>query len=142
MAVKYKDSIEYKAIQRIKKMRSNVVLRQDLTDLGSYRQVSRVFKKLVDASKLIKIGSGIYAKAYFNEILNRPIIKGGFSQICTEVLDRKRIKWEYGTAIQEYNAGLTTQVPCRIVVKLKTRYRGNISYNKQKLRVEKGINAR
>jgi hypothetical protein len=141
MAVKYKDSIEYKAIQRIKEIRNNVVLRQDLTDLSSYRQVSRVFKKLVDANRLIKIGAGIYAKASFNEMLNRPIIKGGFSQICTEVLDRKGIKWEYGTAIQEYNAGLATQVPCRIVVKLKTRYRGKISYNKQRLRVEKGINA-
>jgi prefoldin subunit 5 len=47
----------------------------DLTDLGSYRQISRVFK-LVDANKLIKIGAGIYAKASFNEMLNRPIIKG------------------------------------------------------------------
>jgi hypothetical protein len=142
MAVKYKNSIEYKALQRIKKMCGNVVLRQDLTDLGSYRQVSRIFKKLIDANQLIKIGAGLYAKASFNEMLNRPIIKGGFSQICTEVLDRKGIKWEFGTAIQEYNAGLSTQVPCRIVVKLKTRYRGKISYNKQRLRVEKGINVR
>ncbi len=142
MKVLYHDSIEYKALKRIKKIRGNVVLRQDLTDLGSYRQISRVFKKLVDTNMLIKIGSGIYAKASFNEMLNRPIIKGGFSEICTEVLDRKGIKWEYGTAIQEYNAGLTTQVPCRIVVKLKTRYRGKISYNKQRLRVEKGVNAR
>lgn len=62
--------------------------------------------------------------------------------MLAEVLDRKGIKWEYGTAIQEYNAGLTTQVPCRLVVKLKTRYRGKISYNKQRLRVEKGVNAR
>lgn len=93
MAVKYRDSIEYKAIQRIKKIRSNVVFRQDLTDMGSYRQVSRVLKKLVDANKLIKIGSGIYAKASFSEMLNKAIIKGGFSQICTEVLDRKGIKW-------------------------------------------------
>ena len=142
MTVKYKDSIEYKAIQRIKKVHSNVVLRQDLTDLGSYRQVSRVLNKLIDANELIKIGVGIYAKAYFNEMFNKAVLKGGFSQTCKEALDRKGVKWEYGTAIQEYNAGLTTQVPCRLVVKLKTRYRGKISYNKQRLRVEKGINAR
>ncbi|MDA9271963.1 hypothetical protein N9Q05_01090 [bacterium] len=142
MAVKYKDSIEYKALQRIKKMPGNVVLRQDLTDFGSYRQVSRIFKKLIDANQLIKIGAGIYAKAYFCEMFSKPVLKGGFSQTCKEALDRKGIKWEYGTAIQEYNAGLTTQVPCRLVVKLKTRYRGKISHNKQRLRVEKGINAK
>lgn len=142
MRVTYQDSIEYKALKRLKKIRGAVVLRQDFEDLGSYRQISRVFKVLMNENKLIKIGAGIYAKAYFCEILNRPVLKGGFSQICKEALDRKGIKWEYGTAIQEYNAGLTTQVPCRLVVKLKTRYRGKISHNKQRLRVEKGINAR
>ena len=108
MTVKYKDSIEYKALQRIKKIRSNVVLRQDLIDLGSYRQVSRVFKKLMDDNKLVKIGSGVYAKAYLSEMLNTAIIEGGFGQACKEALTRKGIKWELGTAAKEYNAGLTT----------------------------------
>lgn len=61
-------------------------------------------------------------------MLYRSILEGDFSKICKEVLDRKRIKWDYGTAIQEYNAGLTTQVPCCLVVKLKTHYRGKISH--------------
>lgn len=142
MRVLYQDSIEYKALQRIQKIAGNVVLRQDLADLGSYRQVSRVFKKLIEANLLIKVGAGIYARAQFSEILNRAILKGGFTETCIEVLDRKGIKWEFGTAIQEYNAGLTTQVPCRLVVKLKNRYRGKIAHNKQRLIVEKGINAR
>ncbi|WP_031566487.1 hypothetical protein [Legionella wadsworthii] len=53
--LKYKDTIEYKVLQRIKKMCGNVVLRQDLL-IGFYRQVSRVLKKLIDANELIKIG--------------------------------------------------------------------------------------
>lgn len=142
MTVKYKDSIEYKALQRIKKIRSNVVLRQDLIDLGSYRQVSRVFKKLMDDNKLVKIGSGVYAKAYLSEMLNTPIIEGGFGQACKEALTRKGIKWELGTAAKEYNAGLTTQVPVRTTVRLKSRYRGTLSYGGRKLVMEKKINAR
>lgn len=141
MRVLYQDSIEYKALQHIQKIPGNVILHQDLADLGSYRQVSRVFKKLIE-NLLIKVGSGIYARAQFSEILNRSILKGGFTETCIEILNRKGIKWEFGTAIQEYNVGLTTQVPCRLVVQLKNRYRGKIAHNKQRLIVEKGINAR
>jgi hypothetical protein len=142
MTVKYKDSIEYKALQRIKKIRGNVVLRQDLTDLGSYRQVSRVFKKLIDANKIIKIGAGIYAKASFSETLNKPLVQGTFGQVCKEALTRKGIQWEPGTAEQEYNAGLSTQVPARTVVRLKSRFRGTLSDGRRKLIIEKQINAR
>jgi hypothetical protein len=142
MTVKYKDSIEYKALQRINKMRGNVVLRQDLIDLGSYRQVSRVFKKLLDANKIVKIGSGIYAKAYFSETLNKPLVKSTFGQVCKEALTRKGIRWEPGTAEQEYNAGLSTQVPVRTVVRLKSRFRGILSDGRRKMIIEKQINAR
>lgn len=142
MTVKYKDSIEYKALRRIKKIRSNVVLRQDLIDLGSYRQVSRIFKKLIDDNKLVKIGAGIYAKAYLSEMLNVPIIQGGFDQACKEALTKKGIQWELSTAAQEYNAGRTTQVPVRTSVRLKSRYRGTLSFGKRKLIAEKQINAR
>ncbi|AOW53110.1 TPA: DUF6088 family protein [Legionella pneumophila] len=142
MTVKYKDSLEYKALQRIKKIRSNVVLRQDLIDLGSYRQVSRVFKKLMDDNKLVKIGAGVYAKAYLSEMLNVPIIQGGFEQACKEALTKKGIEWELSTAAQEYNAGRTTQVPVRTSVRLKSRYRGTLSFGKRKLIAEKQINAR
>src|SRR5437868_6228143 len=100
MRVLYQDSIEYKALQRIQKIPGNVILRQDLADLGSYRQVSRVFKKLIEANLLIKVGAGIYARAQFSEILNRSILKEGFTETCIEVLNRKGIRWEFGTAIQ------------------------------------------
>ena len=142
MRVQYQDSIEYKAIQRLKKIRGTVVLRQDFEDLGSYRQISRVFKVLIDNNKLVKIGAGVYAKAYLSEMLNIPIIQGGFGQACKEALTRKGIKWELGTAAKEYNAGLTTQVPVRTTVRLKSRYRGTLSYGGRKLVMEKKINAR
>jgi len=142
MRVEYQDSIEYKALRRLKRMRGNVVLRQDFEDLGSYRQISRVFKVLMDENKLVKIGAGVYAKAYLSEMLNIPIIQGGFGQACKEALTRKGIKWELGTAAKEYNAGLTTQVPVRTTVRLKSRYRGTLSYGGRKLVMEKKINAR
>lgn len=142
MRVKYQDSIEYKALKRIKRIRGVVVLRQDFEDLGSYRQISRIFKVLMDDNKLVKIGAGIYAKAYLSDVLNIPLIQGGFDQACKEALTKKDIQWELSTAAQEYNAGLTTQVPVRTSVRLKSRYRGTLSFGKRKLIVEKKINAR
>lgn len=142
MRVRYQDSIEYKALKRLKKIRGSVVLRQDFEDLGSYRQISRIFKVLMDDNKLVKIGAGVYAKAYLSEMLNIPIIKGGFDQACKEALTKKGIQWELSTAAQAYNAGLTTQVPVRTSVRLKSRYRGTLSYGKRKLIMEKQINAR
>ncbi len=142
MTVKYKDSIEYKALGRLKRIRGHVVLRDDFKDLGSYRQISRVFKALMEENKLIKIGAGIYAKAYFSEILNKPLVQGTFGQVCKEALTRKGIQWEPGTAEQEYNAGLSTQVPARTVVRLKSRFRGTLSDGRRKLIIEKQINAR
>ncbi|OAI50053.1 hypothetical protein AYO45_00295 [Gammaproteobacteria bacterium SCGC AG-212-F23] len=66
MRVKYLESIEYQAIGRLKAIQGNVVLRKDFNDLGSYRQISRVLKGLIAEKKLVKIGAGIYAKAYLS----------------------------------------------------------------------------
>ena len=70
MRVTYSESIEYKTLLRIKSIRVSVVLREDLTDLGSYRQVSRAINKLIEDKKLVKIGSGVYAKAYQSKYSN------------------------------------------------------------------------
>ena len=142
MRVRYQDSIEYKALKRLKKVRGTVVLRQDFEDLGSYRQVSRVFKRLMDDNKLIKIGAGIYAKTSISGRFDAPVLNVTFRQLCKEALTRKGIQWEPGTAEREYNEGLSTQVPARTIIRLKSRFRGQLIYGKQKLIAEKGINAR
>ena len=123
-------------------MSGNVVLRTDFSDLGSYRQISRVLNKLIQEKKLVKIGFGVYAKAYQAENLNKPIIQGGFDQACKEALSKLGVQWKPGSAEQAYNAGLSTQVPVRTVVQLKSRFRGQLTYGNRKLIVERGINAR
>jgi hypothetical protein len=139
----YQKSLKFKVIERIKqKITENVVLREDIEDMGSPRQISRCLKDLVEMGELVKIGYGIYAKAYMSQTLNKPIIQGGFGQICKEALTRKGIKWKSGSAEQAYNAGRSTQIPVRTIVQLKSRYRGQLSYGNRKLIMEKGINAK
>jgi len=57
-------------------------------------------------------------------------------------LNKLDLKWEFGTAIQEYNRGETTQVPTRFTVKLKSRYRGTISAEGRTVHFEGDTNAR
>lgn len=138
----YKNSFKFKALYRIKQMTANIVLRKDIEDMGSPRQISRCFRDLVEMGELVKIGYGIYAKAYVSKTLNKPVIQGGFGQACKEALTKRGVTWEPGSAEQAYNAGLSTQVPVRTIVQLKSRYRGQLSYGNRKLIAEKGINAK
>ncbi len=138
----YKNSLKFKVLERTQQMTGNVVLREDIEDMGSPRQVSRCFKDLVEMGELVKIGYGIYAKAQKSPYINKPIIKGGFGQVCKEALTKLGVVWVPGSAEQAYNAGLSTQVPVRTVVQLKSRFRGHLNYGSRKLIVEKGINAR
>lgn len=138
----YKNSLKFKALSRINQIAGNIILREDIQDMGSPRQISRCFSDLVKMGQIVRIGYGIYAKSYVSEFINKAVIKGGFGSVCKEALTKIGVKWEPGTAEQEYNAGLTTQVPVRTVVRLKSRFRGRLSYGNRRLIIEKKINAR
>lgn len=138
----YQNSLKFKALNRIQGFSGNVILRNDIADMASPRQISRCLKDLVEMRELVKIGYGIYVKAYIAKNIPKPVIKGGFGQACKEALTKLGVKWEPGSAEQTYNAGLSTQVPVRTIIKLKSRFRGHLNYGTRKLIIEKGINAR
>ena len=138
----YKNSLKFKVLEKIQGLPGNIVMRADIEDMGSSRQISRCLEALVAMGELVKIGYGIYAKAYVSEQLKKPVIKIGFDQACKETLTKLGVKWEPGSAEQAYNAGRSTQVPVRTVVTLKSRFRAHLNYGNRKLIVEKGINAR
>lgn len=142
MRVKYSESIEYKAFNRLKKIRGSVVLREDFNDLGSYRQISRAINKLIQDKKLVKIGTGIYAKSYLSKYSDTPLIKNGVDSTLRAALKRLGIAFEPGSAEKEYNEGKTTQVPVRNIVRLKSRCRRRIGYKNSELVFEKNINAK
>ena len=142
MRVKYIESIEYKAFNRLKSIRSSVVLRRDFNDLGSYRQVSRALNKLITKKKLVKIGAGIYAKTYLSKYSDIPLVKNGIDSTLREALKRLGIVYEPGSAEKEYNEGKTTQVPVRNIVRLKNRCRRRIGYRNSELIFENNTNAK
>ncbi len=142
MRVKYSESIEYKALTLLKAIRGSAILREDFEGLGSYRQISRAINKLIEEKKLVKIGKGIYAKAYLSKYSTTPLIKNGVDSTLRAALKRLNIDFEPGSAEKEYNQGKTTQVPIRNIVRLKSRCRRRIGYINSELFFEKNINAK
>jgi len=121
---------------------SKFVLRKDFNDLGSYRQISRAINKLIEEKKLVKIGTGIYAKAYLSKYSNIPLIKNGSDSALRTALKRLGVAFEPGSAEKEYNEGKSTQIPVRNIVRLKSRCRRRIKYKNSELIFEKNINAK
>lgn len=142
MRVKYKNSLEFKILERLNRMRSNVILRRDFDEIGSHSQVTRVFKKLVTHKRLVKIGFGIYAKAHITKYSDVPLVKGGIDSAFTGALKKLGVIFEPGSAEQAYAAGQTTQIPARKIIKLKSRCRRKISYGKARLIFEDNVNAK
>jgi hypothetical protein len=142
MSKRYKNSFMQQVADFVDSFNGEVILRADLNALGEYRQVSRAIKALIEDGKLIKLGYGIYAKASTNEYIKKPVIRIGFDDACLQALDRLKRRWELGSAIQAYNRGESTQVPAKLIIRLKDRYRGEIGYGNRRLIFEDKINAR
>ncbi|MFI4954751.1 MAG: hypothetical protein ACHP9Y_02450 [Gammaproteobacteria bacterium] len=138
----YPNSFKFEVLNQIKQLPGSIVLRQDVKSLGSDRQVSRALRTLVEMGDLVKLGYGVYAKAYYSPRLKRPIIDQGFDSACLEALTRLGVHFEPSQADKAYNSGQTTQVPVRTVVHLKSRFRGHLSDGNRQLRFEDNINAR
>jgi hypothetical protein len=142
MRVTYKNSIEYRALELIGQIPSKILLRKDFLAIGSYRQVNRVLHKLILQKKLVKIGFGVYAKAYQSEFIAEPLIEDGFDIVSREALNRLKIAWEPGSAERAYNSGKSQQVPMQNIVRLKSRFRRKIAYANRRLYFEGDINAK
>ena len=136
MKVKYKDSIEYKALQRLKKIRSNVVLRKDFDGLGSYRQISRVLSRFVKNERLVKLGVAVYAKLIHSKITQASYLKEGMIATMRAVLNKFNICWEASKQERDYNAGQSTQIPVNPTTTLKDRFRRKLSYRDMEFKYE------
>ena len=123
-----KETLEARIAKRIDRKRGDVFLRADFADLGGYDQVGRVLRRLVRAGRLLKVGFGLYTRAVPAPIGARPIPPKGLTTI-REALERLGIRTYPSRALEDYNAGRTTQVPTGRVVAVRRRVRRKIGYN-------------
>lgn len=122
-------TLEQKIALRIAESEQEVFLRKDFDDLGSYGQVGRCLRNLIQKEKLIRIGQGLYAKAIQSPLSNKIIPPDSIGTIAREALNRLGIKTLPSTYQRRYNSGQTTQVPTGRVIGVNKRVTRKIGFD-------------
>lgn len=132
------DTLESRIRDKVRKSRRTVFLREDFTALGGYDQIGRVLRQLEAQGRLVRVGQGLYAKARKNRITGQPMLAapGGFEQVAKEALNRLGVQWEPASAEKAYQAG-STQIPARVVVKVKGPFQRRIAFGRYRLGIER-----
>ena len=144
----YQNIYRRKLLDKIESLKTQVFSRDDLTRNHTNQEqlrLNRALKTFVELGRIIKISHGLYAKAIKIDFPNgkrKIILRDSFESIVMLALKKLGVQWEYGSAIQAYNRGETTQVPVVFSVKLHSRFRGTISAEGRSVVFEGDINAR
>ena len=114
---------------------SPVFLRSDFNELGSYRQIGRALRTLLEQGALLRVGYGVYIKARKNRFTNEPMpdIEGGTDAVLLEVLDRLQVNYEFYGLTEDYLRGDTPQIPAQIQVKISKKFKRRLSMGSCKL---------
>ena len=113
-------------------------MRSDFNFIGRYSSVGKALCSLVKEGKLVRISQGVYAKSRRNRITGDIMVSsvGGFDSVCIQALDRLGVEWDYCKAYKDYLQG-STQIPTRLMVEVKGRFRRSIKVGKFELKVVK-----
>lgn len=130
-------TLKTRMLEKIRKSRRTVFLRDDFKALGGYDQVGRVLRQLVAQGRLVRIGQGLYAKARKNKLTGKVMLAapGGFDQVSKEALTRLGVAWDISSAEKAYQDG-GTQVPARACIKTDGTFQRRIAFGNYELNVE------
>lgn len=132
-----KGTLKNKVSARIKRSKACVFFRKDFDDMGTYRQIGRILKQLVNEGTLIKLGYGIYARSKKSNISNNTVPEKPLQELAKEAMRKLGIETIPSAAEVAYNQGRTTQVPTGRVIGVKTRVTRKIGYDGKYISFEK-----
>lgn len=124
-----KDTLEGRISYRINRSSDTVFMREDFSDIGGYDQVGRILKNLVRKEALISLGYGVYARANKSTLTGNIIPEKPLPDLAREALKKIGIKTTASKAEQDYNKGITTQVPTGRVIGVKGRVSRKLGFN-------------
>jgi hypothetical protein len=126
-----------KIIVRLNKSNKIAFILSEFLDLSGRDQVGRVLRYLVKEGILIKIGRGVFAKAVRSPISQKVILADSFQEVAKEALAKLKVKTYPTFSEQEYNSGLSTQVPTGLMIGVKGRISRVLSYNGRRIKYER-----
>lgn len=124
-----RETLEALVSKRIDRKRRDVFLRADFADLGGYDQVGRVLRQFIRKGRLLRIGSGLYARARRSALDGTPTPVKGLRALADEALRRLGVETRPTSLEAAYTEGRTTQVPSGRRVAVSKRVRRKIGYN-------------
>lgn len=114
-------TIEDRIVRSIGRRKGVVILRSEVSPLGSPAQVSRVLAKLVRGGTLVRVSKGVYCKTRVNKFTGKLAPAAPFESIAAETFRKLNVVVTPGRLAREYNAGTTTQIPMDGVVSTGAR---------------------
>jgi hypothetical protein len=117
----------------------DVFLTREFTDLGGEDQVLRALRSLRQEGRLVRLGYGVYGRAFKSRLSGKPVLlsSNGFISAARQALDKLGVEWEPTEAERAYNDGRSTQVPVNPVVRVKGRFSRQLRYGNAELVLER-----
>jgi hypothetical protein len=119
---KGKTIIKEQIRKRICSSKRKIFTPKDFSDVACCSQIIRALKQLTGEEKIVRLGQGIYAKADKNPFNGKIYAKGGILPLGIEILKKFNVKYAFSSAVNDYNARKSTQIPFRNQLVLKSRF--------------------
>ena len=117
----------------------DVFLTREFTDLGGEDQVLRALRGLMRQGHLVRLGYGVYGRAFKSRLSGKPVLQSsnGFISAARQALDKLGVEWEPTEAERAYHEGRSTQLPVNPVVRVKGRFSRQLRYGNSELVLER-----
>lgn len=122
-----------------RKTGEDVFLTREFTDLGGDDQVLRALRGLMREGHLVRLGYGVYGRAFKSRLSGKPVLQSsnGFISAARQALDKLGVEWEPTESERAYNEGRSTQIPLNPVVRVKGRFSRQLRYGNSELVLER-----
>jgi hypothetical protein len=119
-----RNSLQSRIEARLAERRDDVFLTREFADLGGERQVLRALSRIVAAGGLVRLGYGVYGRAFTSKLSGKPLLYNpdGFIGAAREALTKLGVAWEPTAAERAYNEGRSTQIPVNPRIRIKGRF--------------------
>ena len=133
------NSLQARMEERIAERSDDVFLTREFADLGGERQVLRALSKIVAAGSLVRLGYGVYGRAFPSKLSGKPLLynRDGFIGAAREALTKLGVAWEATAAERAYNEGRSTQIPVNPRVRIKGRFSRKLRDGRTELVLER-----
>jgi hypothetical protein len=137
--MRQKPTLRQLVVARIAERQENVFLTREFSDLGGEDQVIRALRGLVREGQLVRMGYGVYCRAFKSRLSGEPILfsPDGFIGASRQALTKLGVQWELTDAEKAYNARLSTQIPVNPVIRVKGRFSRRLRDGNMELVIER-----